>query len=159
MVERGAIVSAPIDDYRKMFKPSPYVAAHELEGREVTVTISSVVAGVVEGENNRKDPVPIMTFVEAKKPMVCNKTNGKTIAKLYGNKVSGWIGKQITLYPTTAKLKGETVECIRVRPVTATKKDRPAPTEWSPSTSPSLSDDAAAEQDRRDALADQAGGT
>lgn len=52
------------------------------------------------------------------KPLVCNKTNLKTLIKMYGrNWKRDWLGKPITLYPTTCSGKaGETVDCIRIRP-------------------------------------------
>ena len=54
--------------------------------------------------------------VQGAKKLWCNKTNGRTIAKLYG-KTENWIGKRITLFPTdTRGAGGQTVPCIRVRP-------------------------------------------
>ena len=52
------------------------------------------------------------------KPMVFNKTNIKTVMKLYGrNWRQNWLGKPITLYATTCEAKGgKVVDCIRVRP-------------------------------------------
>lgn len=102
--------------YKDFFDPSPYVAAHELGGKDVTVTIVRATGGTVEGEKGRKARKGILYFKGAKKPLVLNKTNGKTIAAMYGNHVEEWVGKRITLFPTTTTRDGETVECIRVRP-------------------------------------------
>jgi hypothetical protein len=49
------------------------------------------------------------------KVWVMNKTNMKIIKKWHGKETDNWIGKQITLYATTCKMKGEVVDCIRVR--------------------------------------------
>jgi hypothetical protein len=102
--------------YAELFDPSQYVAAHELQGRDVTVTISKVLGGIVEGEKGRKNKKPILHFKGATKPFVCNKTNAKTIAAMYGPLVEKWVGQRVTLYPTTTTREGETVPTIRIRP-------------------------------------------
>lgn len=102
-------------DFRSFFDQQ-FVGAWDLEGRDVTVTIAKVAGGEVMGDGGRKARKLILHFVNKDKPMVCNKTNAKTIAALYGNDASEWTGKAITLYPTTTSMGGETKECIRVRP-------------------------------------------
>lgn len=116
----------PDDDIRRWFD-SPYVGAWDLTG-DVHVTIERVVGGVVEGEGGRKDKAPILHFRGAKKPMVVNKTNLKTIASITGSyKAKDWVGKRITLYATTCKGKsGGIVDCVRVRP-TPPRDGRDAP--------------------------------
>ena len=107
-----------------------YLCAADLQGRDVTLTIESLskeelrVEGGMEDKwtlrfvemesRRRKDPDAIA------KKLVLNKTNAKTIAKLLGNETDGWKGKAITVYPTTCKAFGETVDCIRVRPTLKT---------------------------------------
>lgn len=102
-------------DYRSMFDRD-YIFAFDLDGRDVTVTISKVVAGELTGEGGRKSKKPIMFFEGKDKGLAINKTNGKTIASMYGNDTTKWIGERITLYPTTTQMGGETKDCIRVRP-------------------------------------------
>jgi hypothetical protein len=102
----------------EMFPPSKYIAAFELHGQDVTLTIERVVAEIIEGTDNRKDKRPVIYFSNGQKPFVANKTNVKIIVgKLgYGTDPKKWAGRSITLYPTTVKAFGETVEAIRVRP-------------------------------------------
>jgi len=100
----------------ELFDPSRYVSAHELKGKDVTVTIERVVAATVEGEGNRKARKPVIHFKNASKPLVLNKTNAKAIVGMYGADYTKWNGKRITIYPTTTSLAGATVDCIRVRP-------------------------------------------
>ena len=59
------------------------------------------------------------------KPMILNSTNSKTIAKLYGPYIEDWQGKLITLFASTTKMAGETVECLRIRPKVAERKAQP----------------------------------
>ncbi|MBA2683779.1 MAG: hypothetical protein H0U66_04755 [Gemmatimonadaceae bacterium] len=102
------------DDVRKMFDEKEYLFAMDLDG-DITVTIESVKPGEIVGDGGKKSKKPIVSFVGAKKKLAVNRTNMKIIGSLYGYKASGWVGKQVTLYPTTTKFGNDTVECIRVR--------------------------------------------
>lgn len=99
--------------------PGKWICAADLAGKDVVVEIEKVEGGEVEdAQNQRKSRKPICHFVGKKKPLALNVTNCKTIANLFGsNDVDDWVGKKITLYPTTTQNRGETVECVRVRPM------------------------------------------
>jgi hypothetical protein len=112
-------------DYRTLYSKD-YVAAYDLGGKDVTVTITKVIAGDLTDNKGKKTKKPLVYFEGAEKALVLNATNGKTIAGMYGNICEDWIGKRITMFPTTTDVGGETKECIRVRPkIPAT----PAPAE------------------------------
>jgi len=102
--------------YKKMFDDKEHLYAFDLDGREVTVQIDKCFAGELAGEKGRKSKKPMLKFVGKEKKLAINKTNGKTIASLYGTDTDGWAGKWITIYPTTTDFGGETVDCIRIRP-------------------------------------------
>lgn len=102
-------------DYRTLYSKD-YVAAYDLGGKDVTVTIARVVAGELTDNKGKKAKKPLVYFEGAEKALVLNATNGKTIATMYGNQCEDWIGKRITMFPTTTDVGGETKECIRVRP-------------------------------------------
>src|SRR3990167_139657 len=104
-------------DYRTMFDRD-YIGHFDLQGRDVTVTISKVIAGQLTAQGGRKSKKPIIYFNGKEKGMICNKTNSKTIASLYGNFVEGWVGKSITLYVSMTRSPegGDDVQCIRIRP-------------------------------------------
>lgn len=93
-----------------------FIFAFDLDGKERTVTIAKVEAGQLTGANGRKAKKPVLYFEGKEKGMALNATNSKTIAAMYGNYTERWIGKRITIYPTTTQMGGETVECIRVKP-------------------------------------------
>ena len=101
-------------DYRLMF-PNDYLGAHEFLGKDVTKTVKSVAMEDLRVQGGKKERRPVVTFSDAKKKLVLNKTNAKTVAKLYGTDTKGWIGNPITMYPTTCMLGRETVDCIRIR--------------------------------------------
>jgi len=107
--------------FMTMFDPSKYVAAWELNGREVTLTIAKVERGEIQSERGSAKKA-VITFKEAQKPFIANKTNCRVIASLYGTDTTKWVGQRITIYPTTTTAKGETVECIRVRNVAPPEK-------------------------------------
>jgi hypothetical protein len=107
------------DDITQMFdrSKSPQLGAWDLRGQDVTVTIERVTKGKIIGEGGRTDVGPLIYFKGKQRPLALNRTNFKTIRTIVGSNLAReWIGKRITLYPTTTKLKGETVDCIRVRP-------------------------------------------
>lgn len=100
----------------KSFFDRDYIYAFDLNGKDVTVEISKVVQGELTGSGGRKARKPVAYFKGKEKGLALNSTNCKTIAALYGNDTTAWVGKRITLYPTTTTMGGDTVECIRVRP-------------------------------------------
>lgn len=103
-------------DWRTMYD-SNWVKAWDLGGKDWTVEIARVEAGTVEDKSrNKKDRIAILWLKGGKKPLGLNKTNCKTIAGMYGNETSKWVGKSITLFPTQTQMAGNTVDCIRIRP-------------------------------------------
>lgn len=101
-------------DFRTMFDKD-YLYAFMLNGREVTVEIAKVQGGQIKGDGGKSSKKPICHFKGKDKPLALNVTNCKTIAAMYGNNTDQWIGKRITIYPTTTDFGGKTVDCIRVR--------------------------------------------
>jgi hypothetical protein len=95
--------------------PSNYVSAPDLKGKDFTVTIARVERETLKTTKGDEDKW-VVTFKEAKKKLVLNKTNAKAIAKALGiSEASDWPGHQITLYPTTCQAFGAVTDCIRVR--------------------------------------------
>lgn len=110
-------------DYRLLF-PSLYIGAADLRGQEKTLTIRRVVVEELKTDRG-SEKKPVVYFEEVRdkadsskdKRLVLNKTNAKTIAKVYDeNEIDNWVGKRITLFPSTVSVGGEMRDCIRVRP-------------------------------------------
>lgn len=115
-------------------RPSPYLAAVDLDGKDTVVTIECVHVGEVEGEKGRKDECRIATLSQNGKDMdkqlLLNVTNCKALQKLTGsNFLEDWNKQRVTLYVTPTKLKGETVDGIRIR---LTRPPEPVPPKFSP---------------------------
>jgi len=97
-----------------------YIGAYSLNNKDLKVVITNVKKEVVIGDGGKKEEC-IIAYLKDQKPMVLNRTNCKTIAKIYGTPlIEDWIGKEITIYPTTTKVAGEIVECLRIRQVIPT---------------------------------------
>src|SRR5665648_934517 len=105
--------------WKKLMNPE-YIGAYWLpEGEDVTVVIDYVVREVITGTGGKKEECTVAHLKGGVKPFILNATNSKTIAKLYGNFIEDWAGRPITLFASTARLAGDTVECLRIRPVVA----------------------------------------
>lgn len=103
-------------DVRKLFDKA-YIYAYDLEGKDVTVTIERVTGGTLVGTGGKSNKKPVLFFKGTEKGLAVNITNARVIAALYGGFDSeSWIGKRITLYPTTTTFGAQTVDCIRIRP-------------------------------------------
>jgi hypothetical protein len=99
-----------------------YIGAYALpNGDDLTVTIERVALETVTMMGGKKEDHSIM-YIKGQKPMILNVTNSKSIHKLYGPFIEDWAGKQITLFASTAKMGGEMVECLRIRPTVTAKK-------------------------------------
>lgn len=107
--------------WKRLINPD-YIGAYSLEeGQDMTVMIEHVRRDMVTGTGGKKEECTI-AYLKNQKPFILNNTNSKSIAKLYGPYIEDWAGKAITLFASTAKLAGDTVECLRVRPVVAKRQ-------------------------------------
>ena len=122
----GVTFSDPPDDMRQISKRM-FLASWDLQGKDQTVRVVRLQTANMSATNQIKEGgvAGALYFAgpsgkEHKKPVKMNVTNTNVVTKLYG--VSGkagknWVGKLITLYPTTTRMAGETVDCIRIRPI------------------------------------------
>ena len=108
-----------IHHWRNEFK-SNYLGSHLMtNGQDMILTIKSVVADDLQATDGTKKHSLVASFVEpGVLPMVLNKTNCRTIAKLYHeNDYTRWAGKRISVYVDhNVKAFGDTVDGLRIRP-------------------------------------------
>ncbi|MBK7801031.1 MAG: hypothetical protein KA251_09670 [Saprospiraceae bacterium] len=111
--------------WKKLTNPN-YIGAYSMpEGKDLTVEITDVKREVVKGEGGKTDECTVL-YLKDSKPMILNVTNSKMISKVHNTPfIEEWIGKKITLYVSTTSLKGEKVECLRVRDILPTEKKKP----------------------------------
>ena len=102
--------------WKQLHNPD-YIGAYSLpDGKDIVVTIESVSKELVTSNGGKKEECTVAKL-KGQKPMILNVTNCRTIANIYNSPyVEDWIGKSITLFVSTASLKGEQVECLRIRP-------------------------------------------
>ena len=104
--------------WKKLANPD-YLGAYALQpGEELIVTIKDFKQDNVVGTGGTKELKTIVTFCENVKPMVLNRTNAKTITKLFGTPyMEQWKGKKIQIFVESGiRAFGEIVDGIRVRP-------------------------------------------
>jgi len=112
--------------WKKLVNPD-YIGAYCID-TDTTVRIISVGQEEVKGENGKKE-ICTVARLEGMKPFIINRTNAKTITKVYNTPyIEDWAGKLITIFPTTTKVAGEVVECLRIRP---TMPQPPKPVDYS----------------------------
>lgn len=101
--------------WKRLINPL-YLGAYSLTpGQDLTVRISTVVREIVKGTDGKEEECTVAKLVD-EKPLILNRTNSKSIAKLYGPYIEDWAGKDITLFATKTKVAKEVVECLRLRP-------------------------------------------
>ena len=96
--------------------PGNWLKANDLGDEDHVVTIDSVKRERI-GQGEQAKPQWVIKFHEFPKPMVCNVTNARAIAKVLGlNEMDDWKGQRITLWVNPdVSFGGETVAAIRVR--------------------------------------------
>ena len=113
-------------DVRSFFEKE-FLYAYDLQGRDITLTISRVVQGKLTGTGGKTTKKPVAYFQGKEKGLALNITNVRTIGGMYGFKVADWVGKRITIYPTTTQFGAQTCDCIRIRPTVPGAKVKDAP--------------------------------
>jgi hypothetical protein len=92
-----------------------YLNAPELEGKKVTLTIARVEGRQLENEKGGMSGKAVVIFrEEGRKPWVMAKTNAQCLGAMFGDDVSGWAGKRVTLHTEMVKVGKETALGIRV---------------------------------------------
>lgn len=100
--------------WKKLSNPN-YLGAYDFEqGEKRVVKIKSVAQELVKGVDG-KDEQCIVAQLENSKPIILNKTNCKTITKLFQTPhIEEWGGRKITLIVAKVRAFGETVDALRV---------------------------------------------
>lgn len=134
-------------DYRTLFD-SDWIRAWDLAGKARTLTIVKVEGGTIENPKAKtKTRKPVVHFKGAKKPLALNKTNAATIADMFGNDTDAWVGKTITIFPTTTSFGRETVDCIRINPKASNGKAAETLPDVAPPPDPMTAEDARADRE------------
>lgn len=101
------------DTYSELY-PGRFLKSDLLKGKKATLTIKNVDIEELIGETGKPAAKVIVSFSERPLELVLPKTNGECLRRMFGNNPHQWIGKRVTLFPSTTKFGRETVDCIRV---------------------------------------------
>lgn len=87
-----------------------------LPNEEKTLTIKETKKVNVKGADGKNQECFVAYFSENEKPMILNKTNCKTISKIYDSPyIEQWKGIRIVIVAEKVKAFGEVVEALRVK--------------------------------------------
>lgn len=104
-------------DFDKLF-PGRFIKAADLNGKDVTLKISAVVVDELVGDKGT-EMKGLISFAGAKKQLVLNKTNGLCLKQMFGRETDAWVGKRVTIFPTTFNDE----PCIRIKGSPDIEKD------------------------------------
>lgn len=114
-------------DIMKMGDEARFLGSWDVMDGEIVLTIADFKEEMIEGDKGRKEKKCILYFAEqGVKPMVCNLTNRKTLAKLYHTVNSDKLkGKRVQIGTDKVKAFGAVHDALRIRavvPQVASKK-------------------------------------
>ena len=106
-----------------------YLGAYSLpEGKDIILTLRETKREQVTGTSGKKEECFVAYFYEDVKPMILNRTNCKTMEKLFKTpNFEEWLNKQIQIGSTRVQAFGEMVDSLRIRPFLP-KTDNSLPT-------------------------------
>ena len=102
-------------NYNEYFKN--FLGGWSFEKGDETLTIKAVTTEeMYDAQNGGKKQAPCLHFKEKELPMVLNKTNADTVARVTGSEIpNDWIGKQIIIGQSKIRAFGKESLAIRVR--------------------------------------------
>lgn len=118
----------------KMGDEARYLGSWDVMDGEIVLTIADFKEEIIEGDKGRKEKKCILYFAEqGYKPMVCNLTNRKTLARLYHTTDSAKLkGKLVKIGTDQVKAFGGIHDALRIRNVVPTVPKQSAPAKDAP---------------------------
>lgn len=107
-----------------------FLKTEDLQGKAIKAVIESVEIEEIKGDDGKEKKL-VARFVGKDKGLILNRTNCESLEHICGSDdYESWVGHQIVLFPTTTKMAGKTVPCLRVRaPQSATPPPPPVAVE------------------------------
>ena len=105
--------------------PSRFLRCADLGGKPMRVTIANIKREDIGGESK-----VVMSFTDGTKQLILNKTNARSVARIFGDETRGWSNKNIMLVPARVDFKGDEVDAIRIKPAASPRpvsKNEPPP--------------------------------
>src|SRR5262245_9161255 len=96
--------------------PSRFLKHSDLNGKPLTLTIKSAPTEPLKGVNGEEQDKTVLHFKETKKTLPLNVTNWDAVADVTAEAdTNDWAGHRIQAYPSTTPMRGEIVDCVRIR--------------------------------------------
>ena len=112
--------------------PSRYLKPGDIGDDDQVLTIDKVLVEEM-GFVDRNETKPVLYFRNLDKVLVLNRTNANTIANLYGDQLSNWTGKQVSLFVAEVSFQGKVMPGIRIRSrIPTSSPEIPASSEVAP---------------------------
>lgn len=89
---------------------SRWLKAEDLHGKSVRVKIANVEVESVRQRDGDVTPKIAVSFVGARKVLLCNATQARTLAGLFGDNTDDWIEKEISIGPERLANGKETIK-------------------------------------------------
>ncbi len=114
--------------WKRLYNPNYFGCWCFEDGKDMVLTIDRTVQEPVSDEKGKQEMCMVIHFKEGVKPLICNKTNAKTIEKLAGSSyIEDWAGLCIQLYADhNVRFGRERVDGVRIRPTAPKKAEPPA---------------------------------
>ena len=107
-------MSSKYRNYQEFY--SNYLGGWSFAAGDQTLTIKDVLEQEVRSKDSGTEMKLTVTFEETDLPMIINRTNADTIAKVTGSSYTGdWVGKKIVVGSSKVKAFGDVWDAIRVR--------------------------------------------
>jgi arabinogalactan endo-1,4-beta-galactosidase len=119
---------------------SRFLQATDLK-TSVTGTIERMETEVFAKPGEASRTKGVLYLKGGKKGVVLNKTNAETLAIAFGEEMTDWAGRRVTIRPETTNFQGKTVPSLRIFPADdgtgngAVKTPAPTPEDPPPATS------------------------
>jgi hypothetical protein len=104
---------------------SEFFNAESLEaedGEKIELTIKSIGHADLKNPDGKTETKVILSFEEDTRDLPLNLTRGRQLAKLFGDRMSGWVGQKIELYTCETQLGPG----VRIRGVKNASKAKPS---------------------------------
>jgi hypothetical protein len=102
---------------------SNYLGAVDLDGPTQFI-IESIDEELIGRD---KEPKVVITLRGQRKKWIINRTNARSLAKMFGDDTDNWIGKTITLITPVVEFQGESKPAIRVMAKPMIRRPAPPP--------------------------------
>lgn len=92
---------------------SRWLKAEDLHGKTVRVKIANVEVETVRQRDGEQTPKIAVSFVGARKLLLCNPTQARALAGMFGDDTDGWIEHEIGLTPDRLANGKETIKVVK----------------------------------------------